>query len=115
MQQLFELAEALEQLVLALFEHLDTEEEHVLPLMARHIESAEWEEFTRQGMESIPPRMMLVGFGMMLYEGDPDAVAAEVRKMPAPIRSLLPLIGRLAYRRYARRLHGTPTPQRVSD
>lgn len=109
------LAEALEQLVLALFEHLDTEEEHVLPLMARHIEGPEWEEFTRQGMESIPPRLMLVGFGMMLYEGDPEAMAVEVRKMPAPIRSFLPLMGRLAYRRYARRLHGTPTPLRVSD
>jgi hemerythrin-like domain-containing protein len=108
------LADSLHDLVTALCEHLDTEETHVLPLMARHITAPEWEEFTRQGMESIPRRLMLVGLGMMLYEGDPDAIALEVRKLPAPVRPFLPVLGRFAYRRYARRLHGTPTPSRVS-
>ncbi len=106
------LAGALHQLVLALEEHLDTEEAHVLPLMARHITAAEWEEFTRQGMEFIPLRLMLVGFGMMLYEGDPEAIATEIRKLPAPVRPLLPVLGRAAYRRYARRIHGTETPSK---
>ena len=98
----------------ALWEHLATEEAHVLPLMARHLTGPEWDEFARQGMEGIPRRLTLVGFGMMLYEGDPDAVAVEVAKMPAPLRPLLPALGRRAYRRYALRLHGTETPERVS-
>ncbi len=104
------LADSLHELVRAMCEHLDTEEEHVLPLMARHLTGAEWEEFARQGMEFIPTRLMLVGFGMMLYEGDPDAVGVEIGKMPALLRPMLPVLGRRAYRRYARRLHGTPAP-----
>ncbi len=107
------LADALQALVTALCEHLDTEEAHVLPLMSRHLTVAEWDEFSERGMSSIPRGMMLVGFGMMLYEGDPEAIAVELRKMPAPLRPLLPVLGRRAYRRYARRLHGTETPARV--
>jgi hypothetical protein len=47
---------------------------------------------------------------MMLYEGDRDAIAGELQKVPAPIRMLLPPLGRRAFRRYARTIHGTPTP-----
>jgi hemerythrin-like domain-containing protein len=106
------LADQLSVLVDALCEHLDTEEERVLPLMAQHINAAEWEEFTKQGMAAIPKGMMLVGFGMMLYEGDPAVLALEIKKLPAPVRPLLPVLGRRAFRRYATRLHGTPTPAR---
>ncbi len=109
------LADHLTELSTALCEHLEAEETHVLPLMARHIRPEEWEEFTARGMESIPRGMMLVGFGMMLYEGDPEAIAVEMRKMPAPLRPLLPVLARRAFRRYARRIHGTPTPARGLD
>jgi hemerythrin-like domain-containing protein len=104
------LADHLAELVARLCEHLDTEEARVLPLMARHITTSEWEEFSERGMESIPKGMLLVGFGMMLYEGDPAAIALEIAKLPAPLRPILPLLGRRAFRRYARRLHGTATP-----
>jgi len=106
------LADHLGVLVALLCEHLDTEERHVLPLMARHITEAEWQEFTERGMESIPKGMLLTGFGMMLYEGDPAAIALEIAKLPAPLRPVLPVLGRWAFRRYARRLHGTPSPAR---
>lgn len=62
-------------------------------------------------MESIPLRLLFTGFGMMLYEGDPSVIALEIAKLPAPLRPLLPPLGRLAFRRYARRIHGTPTPK----
>jgi hemerythrin-like domain-containing protein len=104
------LADHLTRLVSALCEHLDAEEAFVLPLMAQHISGEEWEEFTRRGMESIPKGMLLTGFGMMLYEGDPEVLASEIAKLPAPLRPVLPLLGRWAFRRYARRIHGTPTP-----
>ncbi|WP_066370702.1 hemerythrin domain-containing protein [Herbidospora mongoliensis] len=106
------LAVVLSDLCTALFEHLHAEETHLLPIMARHITPAEWEEFTVQGMSSIPKRLMFLGFGMMLYEGDPEAIEIELRKLPAPLRRLLPPLGRRAYRRYARRVHGTPAPPR---
>ena len=106
------LSDHLTRLVTALCEHLDVEEALVLPLMARHITVSEWEEFTERGMESIPKGMLLTGFGMMLYEGDPDALAPEIARLPAPLRPVLPALGRWAFRRYARRVHGTPAPPR---
>jgi hypothetical protein len=106
------LAGHLAVLVEQLCEHLDTEESRVLPLMARHITAAEWQVFTERGMESIPRGMLLTGFGMMLYEGDPAAIALEIAKLPAPLRPILPVLGRWAFRRYARRVHGTPSPER---
>ncbi|MEV6861636.1 hemerythrin domain-containing protein [Streptosporangium subroseum] len=106
------LAAILSDLCTALFEHLRAEETHLLPIMARNITAGEWEEFTARGMSSIPKRQLLLGFGMMLYEGDPEVIGIEVRKLPAPLRRLLPPLGRRAFRRYARRVHGTPTPPR---
>jgi hemerythrin-like domain-containing protein len=108
-------AEFLTQLVVALTEHLDAEERRLLPIMARHISEEEWAEFTERGMESIPKRQMLLGLGMMLYEGDPDVVAIELRTAPAPLRRLLPALGRRAFRRYARRIHGTATPPKGTE
>lgn len=104
------LAEHLAALAERLCEHLDTEEARVLPLMAQHITVAEWEEFTERGMESIPKGMLLTGFGMMLYEGDPAAIALEIAKFPVLLRPVLPILGRWAFRRYARRMHGTASP-----
>ena len=109
------LAQVLTELCSALFEHLQAEETHLLPLMARHITTAEWAEFTAQGMSSIPRRKMFLGFGMMLYEGDPEVIGLELANLPAPVRRLLPTFGRRAFRRYARRIHGTSTPRRSSD
>jgi len=106
------LADHLDELAVALCEHLDAEETRVLPLMARHIRQEEWDEFTERGMESIPKSMLLTGFGMMLYEGDPDALALEIAKLPAPLRPVLPWLARRAFRKYARRIHGTPAPAR---
>ena len=106
------LAAVLSELCTALFEHLRAEETHLLPIMARHITAEEWEEFTAQGMSSIPKRQLFLGFGMMLYEGDPEVIGIELAKLPAPLRRLLPPLGRRAFRRYARRIHGTPTPPR---
>lgn len=106
------LATVLESLCTALFEHLHAEETHLLPIMARQLTAAEWEEFTEQGMSSIPKRKMVLGFGMMLYEGDPEVIDLELRKLPTPVRRVLPPLGRRAFRRYARRMHGTATPPR---
>ena len=109
------LASHLTELSSALCEHLDAEETRVLPLMAEHIRPEEWEEFTERGMEAIPKGMLLAGFGMMLYEGDPDVLALEIAKLPAPLRPILPVLARRAFRKYARRIHGTATPARGLD
>jgi hemerythrin-like domain-containing protein len=108
------LADHLVTLVDALCAHLDAEEARVLPLMARHIRQDEWDEFTRRGMESIPKKLLMTGFGMMLYEGDSEALALEIAKFPAPLRPLLPILGRRAFRKYAKRIHGTTRPARAT-
>jgi hypothetical protein len=79
--------------------------------MARKITPDEWREFTERCMESIPKKMIFLGFGMMLYEGDPEVIALEMRTVPAPIRALLPPLARRAFRRYARTIHGVPAPR----
>jgi hemerythrin-like domain-containing protein len=104
------LADHLAELVHALCEHLDAEEIQVLPLMARHLRQEEWDEFTERGMEAIPKGMLLTGFGMMLYEGDAEALRLEIAKLPAPLRPVLPMLARRAFRKYARRVHGTSAP-----
>ncbi len=106
------LAATLTRLATGLAEHLDCEESRVLPIMARVVTPAEWEEFTERGMEAIPRSMTLLGFGAMLYEGDPEVIAGELRSMPRPLRWVLPALGRWSYRRYARRVHGTARPPR---
>ncbi len=106
------LGDHLVELVDALCEHLEAEETRVLPLMARHLHQVEWDEFTERGMEAIPKGMLLTGFGMMLYEGDPEALSIEIAKLPAVLRPVLPLLARRAFRKYARRIHGTPAPSR---
>ncbi|MCX5045858.1 hemerythrin domain-containing protein [Aldersonia sp. NBC_00410] len=105
-----ELADLLTVLSAALVEHLEAEETRLLPIMARHVTAAEWDHFTELGMSSIPKRMTLVGFGMMLYEGDPDVIALESAKLSAPVRVVLPPLARRSFRRYASRIHGTPSP-----
>jgi hypothetical protein len=104
------LADHLAELVHALCEHLGAEETQVLPLTARHLRQTEWDEFTERGMEAIPKGLLLTGFGMMLYEGDPEALSLEIAKLPAPLRPVLPVLARRAFRKYARRIHGTATP-----
>lgn len=106
------LADALDQLVAALIEHLDAEETRLLPIMARHITGEEWEAFAKAGEASTPKKYQLVLLGMMLYEGDPATMATELAKAPLPARLIGPRLGRRAYRKYARRVHGTSAPQR---
>jgi hemerythrin-like domain-containing protein len=108
------LADLLSTLVTTLLEHLEAEETNLLPIMARNITPNEWREFTERGMESIPKKMIFLGFGMMLYEGDPEVIALEMRKVPAPIRVLLPPLARRSFRRYARTIHGVPAPRLTS-
>lgn len=105
-----ELAVVLDRLAHALAEHLETEETRLLPIMAEHLTAEEWERFTEAGMGSIPKRLLVLGFGMMAYEGDPEVIAGELAKLPARLRVLLPPLGRRAMRRYAKRIHGTSAP-----
>lgn len=104
------LAESLAELSRLLHEHLDAEETHVLPLAAAHLSVEEWQQLEREGMAALPKTEGPVLVGMMMYEGDPEVLAAMIGRTPAVPRFLLPRLAPGAYARRARRIHGTERP-----
>lgn len=104
------LADLFDRLYAILAEHLGAEERDLLPIMARTITAAEWTEFVEAGHAAIPGSLRFMALGAMLYDGDPEFMAIKVREIPAPMRPVIVWLARRAFRRYARRIHGTSTP-----
>jgi hemerythrin-like domain-containing protein len=104
------IADLLDALYGNLAEHLDAEEERLLPIAARAMTRDEWDAMGRRARRDNRPSEALVTFGMIQHEGDPVVVARMISGAPAPVRWLLPRLARRAFGRYARRIHGTATP-----
>ncbi|MEO3748461.1 hemerythrin domain-containing protein [Plantactinospora sp. B5E13] len=109
-----ELAAALERLRVALIEHMATEESQILPLAEKYVTAAEWKEMGEHGMRATPKKHLPVIVGMTMYEGDPEVIREVLAEAPLPVRLLMPIIGRRAYAKHAKRVHGTATPPRFS-
>lgn len=105
-----ELADLYDRLYIHTAEHLDAEESRVLPLVARCVTEAEWAALGDAGRSGIGRSDLALVFGMLMYDGDPDVVAAMLAPAPLPVRVLVPRLGRRAYRRHALTVHGTATP-----
>ena len=94
----------------ALLEHLDAEEQHVMPLVESCITEKEWARIGKTAQRSTPlkdgPRVL----GMMAYDGDPDVMWHMLGSVPAPARGFVLKIGRRAYAKHAARVYGTSTP-----
>jgi hemerythrin-like domain-containing protein len=109
------LADALRELLPLLRRHLDDEERDVVPLLEQHITAAEWDDMVQKGSADADPAWLPLGFGMLLYEGDPEIVERALTAMPADVR---PIITELAAHRFAehsRAVHGTATPPRSTE
>jgi hemerythrin-like domain-containing protein len=108
--QAVELASLYTQLHAALLEHLDAEEQHVMPLVEACITHKEWARIGKTAQRSTPlkdgPRML----GMLAYDGDPDVMREMLAAVPAPMRGFVLKLGRRAYAKHAARVYGTPTP-----
>jgi hemerythrin-like domain-containing protein len=105
------LAGLLERAHTHLAEHLDAEEERLLPIAARACTPAEWKRLGETARSRGPRgRDGLVVLGMIAHDGDPAAVGRMLGDAPAPVRWLLPRLARRAYRRRALAVHGTATP-----
>jgi hemerythrin-like domain-containing protein len=100
----------LDRLVTVLREHLDAEEEFVLPLVESHITADEWDGMVAEGAADIRPEQMTLALGMTMYEGDPAAVRNALANIPAEMRGAVAEQAPAAYAAYARALYGTPTP-----
>jgi hemerythrin-like domain-containing protein len=102
------LAETLQRLTVALYEHMGLEEKLILPLVERHIFAVEWEEMVEHAAADIPPEIGPIVAGMVMYEGGLHAV-------PEQMRTVLADVAPQAYAAHCERVHGTPTPPRATD
>jgi len=93
------IASVLARLSVALDEHLDEEETSILPVVARTLTVAEWEELATRGMAAMSKPRLLVILGHILEEADDDERAAFLRHVPLPARVAYRLVGRRRYLR----------------
>ena len=105
-----ELARLFDELYVALVEHLEAEEERLLPIAARNITEAEWNQLGEEGLKKLRKKDLPLALGMLQYEGDPEVVDEVVGKTPLLIRKIVPALSRRAFRRHALAIHGTATP-----
>jgi hypothetical protein len=104
------LADTLDTLYAHLAEHLDAEEERLLPIAARTLTLEEWQAMGEHGRRATPRSELFLTFGMFQHDGDPEVIARMLAKAPAPVRLVVPRLARRAFRKHALRIHGTPTP-----
>lgn len=104
------LAGLLDQLHAALVEHLDAEESRLLPIAARTLTQQEWDAMGAAGKAGTPRGKSMLVLGMFAHDGDPDVVREMLADAPPPVRAVLLLLARRAFRRHARVVHGTATP-----
>jgi hemerythrin-like domain-containing protein len=104
------LAGLLDRLSGHLAEHLDAEEQRLLPIIARTLTPAEWHELGERGRNGTRKDQMTLSLGMFQYEGDPEVIAGMLAAAPPPVRWIVPRLSRRAFRRHALAIHGTATP-----
>ncbi|HEX4705701.1 MAG TPA: hemerythrin domain-containing protein, partial [Pseudonocardiaceae bacterium] len=97
----------------ALNEHLDEEENEILPLVSEHITPAEWQALGDRGMEGLPKNnTAFIFLGLLLRDANEQERRAFLRLPPAPIRWAWFLFGQRIYRRAYARLYDPVTSQR---
>jgi hemerythrin-like domain-containing protein len=102
------LAQTLQQLAVALYEHMGMEERLVLPVVERHVFASEWQEMEEHAATHIEPEVAPLVVGMLMYEAEPEAVPQD----------MLAIFGEMAPKAFAAHcelVHGTPTPPRTTD
>ena len=104
------LADLFDTLYVHLVEHLDAEEERLLPIAARCMTQAEWDHMGEVARREAPREEGMLALGMFQHDGDPEVFAQMLGDAPAPVRWLLPRLARRAFRRHALAVHGTATP-----
>jgi iron-sulfur cluster repair protein YtfE (RIC family) len=97
-----EVASTLDALRDALLEHLGEEEREILPLAARHVTQAEWDQLGQHGLGRMKKAELPLMFGMVLEEATPEETAELLSLVPAPVRLLTRFVFLPRYRRYVR-------------
>lgn len=108
------LADAIDQLLPILREHLALEEERVVPLIGRYLTAAEYRQVAGEGGQETPPELLPMIFGMLMYEGAPEVIDSIVAEMPSEAQAGIKQLAAQAYAGYAEQVYGTATPPRVT-
>lgn len=103
------------RLVELLDEHLAAEEALVVPFMEQHITADEWDEMVKQGAAAVEPAALPLGFGMVMYEGDFEAVERALGNLPADARQAVRSLAADSFAQHAWRVYGTTTPLRSTE
>ncbi|MBF6320678.1 hemerythrin domain-containing protein [Nocardia cyriacigeorgica] len=87
-----------------LIEHLDDEENLLLPVAADYITDAEWASLGEHLVANTPKLTLLTLFGLVLEDADPGERALLLGVLPAPVRVIWHVIGRPRHVRHMRRV-----------
>ena len=101
-----EVASIFDALHEALAEHLGEEEREILPLAARHVTQAEWNEIGQHGIAGMSKSQLPLLFGMILEEATPGEAADLYASVPPPVRVLTRMVFLPRYRRYVTKVRG---------
>src|SRR5262249_16028538 len=110
-----ELVAALDRLLPILLQHMDFEEQHIVPIMEKYITLGEWNQLIQAEAVELAPVDMPLEFGMLMYEGDPEIVDLTVSNMPDDLRPIIRQTAARSFAEHAMRLHGTATPLRSTE
>jgi len=101
-----ELAAAFTEGAVLLAGHLDEEEQHILPLVEKHLTVAEWERLGEGFGRDVPKETALFFLGSLLAEAVGDERRLFLDRLPLHVRVLWHLVGRRAYRRRVESVFG---------
>ena len=94
-----EVASTFDDFRVALLEHLDDEEQHILPIAARCITQEEWNSLGQHGAEKMSKAQLPLMFGALLEEATPEERKFMLALVPFPVRVLLRTVFAWQYRR----------------
>ena len=109
------LAEILERLAAVLDQHMRLEEERAVPLMEKYITAAEWSQMVRTGAAGVDLDGLTLGFGMLMYEGEPEVIDLAIAALPPEVRTAIRQRAPQAFAAHSERVHGTATPPRSTE
>ena len=85
-------------------EHLDDEEEHILPIAARCVTQEEWNGLGEHGLAKADKSQLPILFGAMLEEATPEERTMMLTLVPPPVRLLVRTVFAWQYRRYIKKV-----------
>lgn len=95
----------------AVIEHLQDEEDHILPLVEEHLSQAEWDRLGERFAQDAPKDKMLFFLGLILEDATPAERELLTSHLPAPARLIWRTFGAQAYSHKIGKIRGNLDPR----